>query len=141
MIRYPLIALLALLPAFPVAAATLVVDSGSDAADLIPGDGLCQADDGSGCTLRAALDETNALPGPDTIIVGSNVLRVSLELGSLLMTDNATLLYSESGTAEIDGLLNPSGTALLTIAGDSNQVHSVVFRRSRGDGVVITTGG
>lgn len=138
MIRLPLIALLALLPAFPIAAATLVVDSGSDAADMTPGDGICQADDGSGCTLRAALDETNAQVGPDTVIISAAVARVALELGTLAMTDANTLLYSESGTAAIDGLLNPSGAALLTIAGDSNQVHGVMFRRSRGDGVVIT---
>src|SRR3954447_5796809 len=38
----------------------LVVDSGADAVDAHPGDGLC--DDGTGrCTLRAAIEETDRL--------------------------------------------------------------------------------
>ena len=44
----------------------LVVNSLEDGADLKPGDGRC--DDGNGaCTLRAAIDEANALPGRQTI--------------------------------------------------------------------------
>ncbi len=46
-----------------------VVDSTGDAPDNAPGDGQC--DDGSGsCTLRAAIEETRALDGPDAIHFG-----------------------------------------------------------------------
>lgn len=46
--------------------ATLLVDSKLDSVDANPGDGIC--DDGQGrCTLRAAILETNALPGSDRI--------------------------------------------------------------------------
>lgn len=45
---------------------TLTVDSPGDTADVAPGDGVCN--DGSGnCTLRAAIQEANALAGTDTI--------------------------------------------------------------------------
>ena len=45
---------------------TLTVDPTNDAVYASPGDGIC--DDGSGkCTLRAAIIETNALVGPNTI--------------------------------------------------------------------------
>jgi CSLREA domain-containing protein len=53
-------------------AAEFVVDSTVDAVDDNPGDGLC--DDGSGsCTLRAAVMESNALPGEDEIILSNEV--------------------------------------------------------------------
>lgn len=47
-------------------AATLTVNTLLDTPDATPGDGIC--DDGSGnCTLRAAIQESNALAGSDTI--------------------------------------------------------------------------
>jgi CSLREA domain-containing protein len=45
---------------------TFTVDSPTDAVDANPGDGICATTEG-GCTLRAAIMETNALPGADTI--------------------------------------------------------------------------
>ena len=49
-----------------VQGAGFTVDSTADTVDASPGNGVC--DDGSGnCTLRAAIQEANALPGPDTI--------------------------------------------------------------------------
>ena len=47
-------------------AAVFTVDSPADVVDASPGDGAC--DDGSGnCTLRAAIQEANALAGADEI--------------------------------------------------------------------------
>ena len=49
-----------------VGASSITVDSIGDGSDRNPGDGLC--DDGAGnCTLRAAIEEANALTGTDTI--------------------------------------------------------------------------
>ena len=45
-----------------------VVDTVSDEADVAPGDGVCRGSDGH-CSLRAAVEESNALPGPQTIDV------------------------------------------------------------------------
>ncbi|MBP6042044.1 hypothetical protein KA529_03430 [Candidatus Saccharibacteria bacterium] len=63
------------LPSSRVYAASLTVDSVLDSSDASAGDGSC--DDGSGnCTLRAAIEEANALAGADTInfnIAGSGV--------------------------------------------------------------------
>ncbi len=48
---------------------TLTVDSVGDGGDTDPGDGTC--DDGNGnCTLRAAIEEANALPGTQTVAFG-----------------------------------------------------------------------
>ena len=57
---------LALFPAWAAHAATLTVNSTGDAADANTGDGFCDAV-GGGCTLRAAIQQANALPGADTI--------------------------------------------------------------------------
>src|SRR4030065_2429571 len=49
-------------------AATFTVNSTADAVDANPGDGVCETAPGNGvCTLRAAVQEANALPGADTI--------------------------------------------------------------------------
>jgi hypothetical protein len=47
---------------------TFVVDSTLDAIDAYIGNGICATSSGY-CTLRAAIQETNALPGTDTIIL------------------------------------------------------------------------
>ena len=66
-------------------AATFKVNSGYDVNDLEPGNGLCVAYLIINppfvlpfCTLRAAIEETNALPGEDVIILGSGTYRLSL---------------------------------------------------------------
>lgn len=47
--------------------ATLTIDHVGDVVDAVPGDGLCRTAGGV-CTLRAAVQEANALPGPDVIV-------------------------------------------------------------------------
>jgi CSLREA domain-containing protein len=47
-------------------AAVVTVNSPLDDVDANPGDGVCVT--GGVCTLRAAIQETNALAGADTII-------------------------------------------------------------------------
>src|SRR4051794_40425410 len=67
-LRRTSLALLAILMACafaagPAHAATFTVNSTSDLSDLTPGDGICDADEtpAVACTLRAAVQETNAL--------------------------------------------------------------------------------
>ena len=65
------IALLALAAPPPASAElVLMVNRANDLADIAPGDDLCDtriAFAGDQCTLRAAIEETNAVPGPDRI--------------------------------------------------------------------------
>ena len=64
---------LALLPApGPVDAKTFTVTSNVDETDAAPGDGIC-ATLSAVCTLRAAIQEANALAGPDTIILNKGL--------------------------------------------------------------------
>lgn len=52
----------------PVSGATFTVNSAENSTDVNLGDGVCETAAGNGiCTLRAAIQETNALAGADTI--------------------------------------------------------------------------
>lgn len=51
----------------PLYAATFIVNSTGDGADANPGDGVCETATPGECTLRAAIQEANALAGTDTI--------------------------------------------------------------------------
>ena len=63
--------------AVPAVGSDLVVDSFLDGIDLDQGDGVCLglADR---CTLRAAIQEANALPGVQTIVLEAGVYEISI---------------------------------------------------------------
>ena len=78
------VALAALLEAFLFAfgacaagAADFVVTTDVDSLDATPGDGFCADADGA-CTLRAAVQEANALAGADRIELGAGRYLLSL---------------------------------------------------------------
>src|SRR5919198_5138806 len=59
------------------AAADFVVNSNVDETDANPGDGLCETARGE-CTLRAAIQEANALEGVDTITIPEGTYTLSI---------------------------------------------------------------
>jgi hypothetical protein len=96
-----LVALLACLPAPPLAAATFAVNSPGDFPDANHGDGHCETVAGNGaCTLRAALEETNALAGADTINLQPNVKY------TLTMTDSLGIALEIADSVTINGSNN-----------------------------------
>jgi CSLREA domain-containing protein len=60
------------------AEASFVVDSIADSVDVNPGDGVC-ADALGRCTLRAAIMEANALPGPQSIDIPAGTYTLTIE--------------------------------------------------------------
>ena len=60
------------------AAANFLINSTADAVDALPGDGLCQTNVVGECTLRAAIQETNALTGPDTVTLWPGTYTLTL---------------------------------------------------------------
>src|SRR5262245_35126812 len=58
-------------------AAGFAVTTTLDAVDAAPGNGVC-ADAAGNCTLRAAVQEANALPGFDTIKVPGGIYNLTL---------------------------------------------------------------
>ncbi len=64
----------------PLSAAIFSVNSTTDAVDLVPGDGICEATATVGdCSIRAAIMETNALAGADTINVPAGTFTLTLD--------------------------------------------------------------
>jgi hypothetical protein len=61
----------------PLSAATFSVNTFQDAADASPGDGACATAAGS-CSLRASIQESNALDGADTIVLAAGTYTLSL---------------------------------------------------------------
>jgi CSLREA domain-containing protein len=58
-------------------AQNFTVDSTTDAVDAVLGNGIC-ADASNICTLRAAIQEANALAGADTITLPAEVFQLSI---------------------------------------------------------------
>ena len=104
-------------PVHTSTAATFTVNSGFDVNDLEPGNGLCVAYIVviipavlAYCTLRGAIEETNSLPGEDTILLGSGTYRLSLTgrnenqaaSGDLDITDSLRIIGAGKNKTFID---------------------------------------
>jgi hypothetical protein len=82
-------------------ATTFAVNSTIDATDATPGDGSCETAPGNGvCTLRAAVEETNALAGPDIVTVPAGTY--SSVSGALVVSDDVTVAGAGTATTVID---------------------------------------
>jgi CSLREA domain-containing protein len=85
------------------------VNSNDDAVDANPGDGTCASGSGA-CTLRAAIMEANAHPGPDQIFLPMGNYGLTLAgagedgcaTGDLDILDSLTLTGAGSGITIID---------------------------------------
>jgi CSLREA domain-containing protein len=86
------------------AAAAFAVNSTLDAADSSAGDGSCESSPGV-CTLRAAIQEANASPGPDVIALPAGTYTLTIEGRG---EDNAS-----TGDLDVTGdlTINGSGAA------------------------------
>src|SRR6266540_6446463 len=89
---------------------SFTVDATHDAVDASPGDGVC-ADATGACTLRAAVMETNALPGADEISLpaGTYVLSIpgagedASATGDLDITDGLKITGAGASDTVLDG--------------------------------------
>ncbi len=128
-------ALLCLLAATPtrVDAASFTVDTTIDDVDAAPGDGVC-ATASTACSLRAAVQEANALAGPDVVVVpaGTYVLTLvgagetSAATGDLNVTDDLDLQGAGAATTTLDG--NGTDRVLAIAATATVQVSGVTIR-------------
>src|SRR6059036_275156 len=87
-----------------------MVNDTTDAVDMTPADNLCLTAGGK-CTLRAAVQQANALAGHDTIMLpaGTYTLTISglcedgAATGDLDITDDLTITGAGAATTIIDG--------------------------------------
>src|SRR5436309_2245312 len=102
--------LIAPLLASPGRAATFTVDTQFDVVDALPGDGVCATAAGS-CSLRAAVQESRSLLGPDTIILPSGIYTLTIAgagnnsatSGDLDISEELTIVGAGARTTIIDG--------------------------------------
>ena len=94
--------------------ASFVVDSLGDTADAMPGDGVA-VDAGGDTTLRAAIEEANALPGADdiTFAVNGNIL---LTMGTQLSITDDLLIDASLNQISVDG----NGTSRVFLISDGD---------------------
>ena len=134
------------------AAATLTVNSTRDVGDVSPGNGLCDtgtlnSQGATECTLRAAIEEANALAGVDTITVGIPTSESGFNLvppkwtifPSTDLTTTAPIIldattqpsYAGMPRIVIDGTSN-GGENLFTIQGGNSTVRGFTFHNNIG---------
>ncbi len=112
-----------------ISAATFTVDTTTDAVDALPGDGLCVTL-GLTCSLRAAIQEANALAGADVIVVPAGTYLLTLvgagetsgATGDLNVTDDLDLQGAGAATTILDGngadrVLAIAATATVQVSG------------------------
>lgn len=94
-----------------LASSTFNVDSTTDEPDASPGDGFCYSTPSGKCTLRAAIQEANALVGVNTIVlpVGGYVLAIAgrgenlAAAGDLDITSSLVVSGTDRGGVILDG--------------------------------------
>ncbi|NNL68490.1 MAG: hypothetical protein HKO70_00835, partial [Acidimicrobiia bacterium] len=137
----------------PASAATLGVNSSADLVDLVPGNGVCDTGNMIGpdpeCTLRAAIQEANALAGPDTISLPAGTYTLALgssgeesaAQGDLDITSDVTINGAGAATTIIQaGTTNLNGFDRLfdVLAGGVLDISDVTIRHGQEtDGAAI----
>lgn len=116
-------------------AAVFTVNSSFDLSDANPGNGICETAPGNGaCTLRAAIQEANALAGADQIILAPNtyLLTIVSELG---ITGSLTITGGGASTTIIDGNKNarPNSRVLVIGSGVTVNISGVTIRNGGTD--------
>ncbi|MHC4880085.1 MAG: choice-of-anchor Q domain-containing protein [Planctomycetota bacterium] len=126
---------------------TFTVDSLLDAVDANPGDGV--ADDGSGnVTLRAAIQEANALAGDDDIILPAGVIQLSIAgtledaaaTGDLDITQDLTITGAGAGVTfidfnDLDRIFDVHAGAMVTVSDVTIREGNVVSSNEDGGGI------
>lgn len=133
----------AVLLAGDAAAATFTVNSTSDVVDANPGNGACATAAGT-CTLRAAIQEANALAGADQINVPAGTYPLTINgagenasaTGDLDLTSNVTIVGAGPTLTIVDASgLNPRDRVFHALS------NTVTLRRMKITGGRQTRGG
>ena len=145
--------------AFTVIAGTIVVNSTGDDSDISIGDGVCYTGNNNSesdpeCTLRAALEETNALAGADTVwfdIPTSDPFYTVSPLaftlnpitpydpisGPLILDATTQAGWTGDPIIQLDGTLAAGATAGLVIAGSDNTIAGFIIHSFEDEGLEI----
>ncbi len=100
---------------------TFTVNDDADAVDIVPGDGVCETGPGNGiCTLRAAIQEANALAGADTVDLPTGTYPIAINgndddasKGDFDITEELTINGADEATTIVDGAGSDRGFHVL----------------------------
>ncbi len=117
----------------PIGSSEWTVDSFDDAVDATPGDGLCATEAGA-CTLRAAVQEANAMAGTDVIHLPAGTYALSLTTpdedqaasGDLDLLESVAIEGDDAATTIIDGML---GDRIFDVIWDAEKQTAVTLRK------------
>ncbi len=123
----------------PAFAASFIVDSPGDLGDATPGDGACDIGWGP-CTLRAAVQEANALPGADTISLPAGTYTLDIvgsgedasATGDLDITGNLTINGAGMATTIVDG--GAVDTVFEILSGATVEITAITVRNGSAGG-------
>jgi uncharacterized repeat protein (TIGR01451 family)/CSLREA domain-containing protein len=131
--------------------APLVVNVTGDAPDADTADGLCQTTTVGECSLRAAIEQANAIIGTNTILfnipgAGPHTIAPSSALpevdGPVFMDGWSEPDFSSTPIIELDGTGAGLTTAGLRFGpnSDGSTLRGLVINRFSGDGIVVLAG-
>ncbi len=135
---------------FEPQAQTFIVNSTADLVDVVPGNGVCETSTLGECTLRAAIMESNANPGADTIhfnIPGAGPFTISPSYRFDFIFDpvtvDATTQPGFSGTPviELEGSDAGSDAFGIVIFAGSSTVRGLAINRFALTGIDIDVNG
>lgn len=127
-----LLAIMVLLPwqpaVRPAYAAGFTVNNTIDEPDAAPGDGVCFSTPSGKCTLRAAVMEANALPGPDSIMLPAGAYPVQLSDPSIEISSSIVVIGAGARQTIIKANLRPaSGKSFVIAPSGSADISGVAF--------------
>jgi len=116
---------------------TFTVDNNGDAGDATPADGIC-ATTGNVCTLRAAIEEANALPGCGTIDINFNIGSATIALtgGDLAVDHNVNINGPALNSVMVSG--NNATRVLSVNSGKLVSISNLTVRSAAAAGFSIT---
>ncbi|MDN5938713.1 MAG: hypothetical protein L0H83_08615, partial [Salinisphaera sp.] len=122
-------------------AVLFTVNDAGDAGDFAAGNAVCETGAGTGvCTLRAAVEEANALAGADDIVIAAGVNPLIASTTQITVTSELTLSGQGADQTTLDGNAN---SRIFAITNTANvEIEGVTLTNGRApDGVVAGSPG
>ncbi len=119
-------------------AACFTVNDIGDGSDTDPGNGVCETAPGNGvCTLRAAIEETNALTGTDTIDFQASIALIGLSSALPGLDDASGGTTIRGDDVAILGTYAGAGTHGFRLYSDGNKLQGLIISGFDGSGVRV----
>lgn len=116
---------------------TFTVNATSDESDDDTGDGVCATDAGV-CTLRAAIQQANATPGPDMIVFALGTGTPVIVTAGMEVTGPVTIDGATGGATRVELMGTPGSSSGLYVEGGPTTIKHLILHSFGGSGIVLT---